>query len=354
MRSFRSIIFLVTGAVGLSMSTCESDERPSDTGGANDADADTDADADADGDGAVCEEQPFFVTREGGRLMILQDVSYSMSLKVPETAPTTKWEEARAALQGVLGNPAFASVEFGFDTFPDWGACQVDILQEDTKPQAAGQISSWLDTFAIAYEADTPLYCALANYLDSDFAPLFSKPDKPRYLLVVSDGQPTCDIDCENTPTPPSNYPLPADLLALSKNLAASGIKTFVIGFHYSSKDDPEFLDQIAAGGGTGTDVILAEDQAALQKALEQVAGKVVSCLFSVNPESANADPNKVNFYFDKEVVPLDDNCASGTGWQWTDDHHTIIEFCAESCAELRAGNVDEVSARWGCKTIVI
>ena len=98
--------------------------------------------------------------------------------------------------------------------------------------------------------------------------------------------------------------------------------------------------------------------KAELESALTQVAGAVVSCTFEIQAEDPSSDPEKVNFYFDDEqdAIPRDDNCAqgSGEGWTWTDNNHTHIELCEESCNRLESGEVKTLRATFGCKTVVV
>jgi hypothetical protein len=136
--------------------------------------------------------------------------------------------------------------------------------------------------------------------------------------------------------------------------LLAAGIKTITVG--YGDNADEEALDAIAAAGGTEFDEYLpAVDSEALQDALETVGGSIISCIFEIDEPDASADPDNVNFYFDDEVVPYDEDCAAGVGWTWVDPpDNTMIEFCEEACNELQGGLVDEVSAKFGCPTVGI
>jgi hypothetical protein len=62
-----------------------------------------------------------------------------------------------------------------------------------------------------------------------------------------------------------------------------------------------------------------------------------------------------VNFFFDGEIVYYDEDCALGVGWTWVDPpDNTQVEFCAEACQQLQDGEVDEISAVFGCPTEII
>jgi len=45
-----------------------------------------------------------------------------------------------------------------------------------------------------------------------------------------------------------------------------------------------------------------------------------------------------------------------GDGWTWTTEstpEHPQVEFCGSSCTRLKAGEVSDIEARFGCSTIV-
>jgi hypothetical protein len=323
-------------------------------------DSSDDPSSDAQGEGddtgpmpdtQVCEEQPFQIERDAGRLMILQDFSTSMTLE-------ERWTQGRAALQSLLNNNQFSAIEFGFDSFPSKNECGVyAAVPIDCAPGQNAFLSAELDKKNPIYSGGlTPVYCAMKNYASSSYAPAFHGKDKPSFLLLVSDGQPTCPKECNKSSGTPVK---PGDMGLLTSQLRDMGITTIVIGFKYSAQDDPEFLTQIAQNGGSGySDFIPASDQAELESALHQIAGAVVSCIFEVKATSAQADPSKVNFYFTKngkeQVVGYDEDCAQGKGWRWTDETHSHMEFCAQACEELKGGQVETVTAKFGCASIVV
>lgn len=323
-----------------------------DTGAADDTQSGAAEATDAGGeDTLVCEAQPFAIERDAGRLMILQDLSWSMTLK-------DRWAEAKEALEGMLADPNLASIEYGFDSFPTDASsgCGVhDSVLVDSGPTSRNAVSAQVAAIEVSNGA-TPLYCAMKSFLDPSYAPGFSAPDKAHFLLVVSDGQPTCPRECGKSNGTPVD---PGDIGELTRQLLEAGTKTLAIGFKYNFSDDPEYLTQIAGNGGTGySDYIPANDQNELEEALKQVAGSVVSCTYSIEAEEASADPNKVNFYFvydgDETIVKYNEGCVGGHGWTWTDDDHDTIELCKDTCDTLKSGTVDELVAKFGCKTVVV
>ena len=330
-----------------------------DTDGDTDVDSDADSDADSDSDGdidtdTVCDEQDFEIELAPVRLMILQDMSASMTEGTPE-----KWSQAVPALTTLLTDWADSQIEFGFDVFPDGSGtglagmgCGVwnDAMYPpapDTEDDIIYYISSETPN-----GASTPLWCAMANFNLDDpdvYVEEMHEPSAERYLMVVSDGADLCGTAC-NIWGAASATQLGNVTAGLLDNW---GIKTFVIGFGDGA--DEAQLNAIAENGGTEFDTFFpADNEAELYDAFETIAGAVISCVYNVDEPEATANPDDVNFFFDDDIVYYDEDCALGVGWTWVDEDHTQVEFCDEACQQLKDGLVDEISAIFGCPTQVI
>ena len=79
----------------------------------------------------------------------------------------------------------------------------------------------------------------------------------------------------------------------------------------------------------------------------------IVSCIFNIDDPDVTADPDLVNFYFDDLLIPMDDDCSSGSGWRWANDEHTQVEFCPDSCDQIKNNEVDMITAKFGCATVI-
>ena len=192
-----------------------------------DADTDSDSDGDADGDGGdtVCDEQDFNIEIEPVRLVILQDFSGSMI--------GTNWSQATTALTNILTLWTGMGIEFGFDYFPVDGNCGVN--STITIPPAAGteaSIITWMTTHTPS--GMTPLEEAMMNYFNFGYAAGFPESGVNSYLVVVTDGGANC-LSGDAT-----------SFAATTASLLANQIKTFAIGFNYTSAQ----LTAIAASGG--------------------------------------------------------------------------------------------------------
>lgn len=57
-----------------------------------------------------------------------------------------------------------------------------------------------------------------------------------------------------------------------------------------------------------------------------------------------------VNIYFNSDMpIPRDDGCAKSTGWTWSNDSRTDIQFCEEACEYLNSGEVLDINIEIMC-----
>lgn len=129
--------------------------------------------------------------------------------------------------------------------------------------------------------------------------------------------------------------------------IAALGIELYVIGIPGSAFYS-NVLDDMAVAAGTdiGGSHLRVDDLDALAGVFGDIAAAAVSC------ELPLADPPDdtgfTNVYFDCEVVAYD----PGQGWSWNDDGNTVV-LNGASCAELKSGQVGQVTIATGCPTEV-
>lgn len=294
------------------------------------------------GDPNVCAEQDFAIEPAPVRVMILQDMSASMDGE--------RWEQARDAMNTLLSGWRGRGIQFGFDRFSNPRGCDVTApVVYDTQLDNENAIMAALSTMEPG--GSTPLLCGMRNFTNPAYAPSFVDSSQgSSYLLVISDGGDYCGTQCVAgsgvlDPVLPHLGPLTAELL---DNF---GIKTHAIGF--GDGFDSDELEAIVRAGGTGRQTFFdAADGPALQSVFEEIAQSVVSCVYELG-ETPSASRDDVNFYFDGDPVGLDQGCANGAGWRWSDGSQQKVEFCPGACARLQQG-VSTISATFGCPTQVI
>ena len=335
-------------------------------GDTGDGDADADGDADSDGDGdadtevydsdpytsldsdEACGEWEIALDIYASRLMILQDVSYSMAQGSP-----TKWEQAREAMERILKTFSESRlIEFGLDAFPRNGYCGTSgPVVLDCAPDQDELIKDTLNNLDL--EDGTPLYRAIQNFTDPEYAPRFSDPDVDSYLVVLTDGRDVCGTDPDQTDV----HGATSDDLSLvtEELLVDQGIKTIAVGF--GDEVDADQLDAIARAGEAFDDYFIAADRDDLQQAFIDIVALTIRCSFDIDPEQVGdeeMDRDKVNFYFDAEILPMDDDCRLGKGWTWKNAERTEVEFCEEACNALKYGEVIDISGEFGCETKIM
>ena len=337
MRNLTSFAARLVGvSVLLSIQGCWMSAAPREAGDGSDTDADSDSDSDSDSESdsesEICDEQLIPIYNEATRMMILVDHSSSMA--------GGNWDIARDAIYDLMDTFAGTSLEFGLDVLPDAdiGECSVSApvvvdCGPDTEDAIAGELAGMTTLVS------TPLYDALENFADPDYAPGCTTTEYEQYILLIADGEDSC------------GGPEVEAFGDLASVLADMGIGTMVVGFNIVMSS--EQLNVIAANGGTDfTTYLMADDAPSLNAALKTVATTIYSCTISIASAVASANPGLVNFYFDDELVAMDADCASGSGWRWKNDEHTKVEFCPDSCELIGNGEVDEITATFGCDTV--
>jgi len=201
---------------------------------------------------------------------------------------------------------------------------------------------------------------------------LLAKSQLPgdQFLLLITDGTPTCTIDCACTE---DNQPVESrPLIEEAATALASGVRTFVIGSP-GSEDTRAVLSQIASKGGTAKancsdagpeychfDMTTEPDlEKALSRALQQVAKSLRSCEYPIPPAPAGQvlDPDLVNVLFTSDGGTTDtiardpsaNDCVEG--WQYSADGDNIV-LCGEACDRARANPEASVEVLFGCETV--
>ena len=179
-----------------------------------------------------------------------------------------------------------------------------------------------------------------------------------QYILLATDGVPNCNSSldpdtcvCLDTESGCEGRPEAClddeACYAALDDLLADGIKTYVIGMGAWLGGDAEIMDEMARRGGT-EHFYPAEAPAELLAVFDDIMSTVVvSCRFDLNP-SEFADPTKVNFYIDGEIVPRDTTHMSG--WDYVDED--TIEFYGTWCDRIMSGDISGVTATYGCPTM--
>lgn len=195
----------------------------------------------------------------------------------------------------------------------------------------------------------TPLYLAMAKFLNTFYAPTFLNvaANPNAYLVLVADGDdhPSCGGHSS------------AQLGTLAATLNTAGVTTIMVGF--GTGVSTSTLLAIANNGGyTGyppAGYFTAENATQFEDAIEDIVDDIVPCIYPVPPPSSpDYDPDEVNFYFDTVLVPYNSDCNQtppgvDIGWRWTSVLQDEVEFCSTTCQDIKDGAVTDITATFGC-----
>lgn len=318
-------------------------------------------------------------------LSLVVDTSGSMDWP-PGWAPTTpddskppgatKWEITRDALAKAVAALS-ADVALGASFYPNVEQeDEVCLRSELALPIAplgnAGSAARkrWAEALAdVVPVGATPTHGAYRFGL-SKLAESTLPGDK--FLLLITDGTPTCDLDCHCTEDNLAVDPLP--LVREAAAARAEGIRTFVIGSP-GSEQARDVLSRLATDGGTAKpdcsdsgprfchfDMTTEPDLArGLSKALEQITSQVRSCSYPIPapPAGETLDPDLVNVLYTAGGATASETIARSAsaqacteGWQYASDGHSVV-LCPETCARAQADAKSRVEILFGCETVV-
>lgn len=259
-----------------------------------------------------------------------------------EVRSIDRWTPSVAAIMKLTGE-FDSEMSFGLLPFPGTGggrgnSCTPGSLQVPIGTGKAAAIAAELDDTEPG--GGTPTGQALQTALEE-----FRKLDgsdvaKPaRYVLLVTDGQPTCPSGGGGGRQDGLNADKQLTLDALDA-LSKDGVKTFVIG--YDAALDPalaESLTEFAQHGGTDR-YYAVQDEASLSEAFTAISSVVIRC--DIELQSSFVGPDYINVTLDGNELLLDDP----NGWR-VEDQTVIVQ--GDACAKLQEGKGHRIDITIEC-----
>jgi hypothetical protein len=197
-----------------------------------------------------------------------------------------------------------------------------------------------------------------------------------RYMLLITDGQPTFSLECLGTGQ--TSNPVPEQPI-VDEIAAAMGqnIRTFVIGSPGSEQnvstgaDARPWMSRAANSGGTAApgcsdtgpnfchmDMTQAPNfSTALRDGLAQIVGTVARCDYSLPtaPGGQRLDLNRINVIStpaggDPTILPRsnDPNCTDG----WRLDQNNNVVLCSNTCDQVKANPANSLEVLYGCASV--
>lgn len=169
--------------------------------------------------------------------------------------------------------------------------------------------------------------------------------DSPRFILLATDGDPSC-------PSDPVNYAVTQIGDALR-----AGFPTFVVGVDTTKESSIERLNRMAEAGGRArprTDpnpaarhvsFYLTSTQADLDAALRAITTEIASCVFELTPPPPVPD----NIALDFAGLRADRDPTRQNGWEYTRDDHTQLQVYGSWCDRIQSEAKNRINIKYGC-----
>jgi hypothetical protein len=291
------------------------------------------------GMGETCGAFNFKPTPKTAVLMLVLDRSGSMDNSLGNAG--TKWTVVTGAVGPAISATQNA-IQWGMKTFPvGTQDCAVATgIDVPAAPMNAATMSAQIAQTTPAGKG-TPTgdgVLAAFNYLRG-----LTTTD-PKYILLATDGDPTCPGD--------------GITYALQQITAAhaAGISTFVIGVG-TGHDSSTNLDAMAIAGGQArpvtnpldTKYFPADSPDELAMTLKAITGQIASCVFSLGQRPP--DTQFVNVTLGATEIPYD--VAGINGWQFAPGDTSTITVVGNWCDQIQS-SPEPVGIVFGCKPPII
>ena len=262
-------------------------------------------------------------------MMIVLDSSGSM-----KSNEVDRWTPAVAALKS-LTTSYEKQVGFGLMTFPLANdRCGPGTIQVPVATDMAQEIGQILDRTMPQGGTPTGQSLQRAREWFEDHAAAADTAQGPRYVLLVTDGQPTCPAGAASRVNDEDKN------LALNAigELAEIGIKTYVVG--YDAALDPQFATVLSdfAKRGQTDHYYPVSDEKSLVEAFRDISTAVRSCSFTF--EQAVSDPRYLRVKFDGDMLTMNDP----DGWIFEDMKNVTLQGAACARLQERASHTIEVT----------
>jgi Mg-chelatase subunit ChlD len=222
-----------------------------------------------------------------------------------------------------------------------WGGpatCEAGSIVVPIEADAAPAISAALDNMAPSGNTPTSFTLREAHKL---LGSGIGGPDEqvtPKFVLLVTDGEPNCEGN--------SVQALNSTVAAIEE-LAADGIRTYVVGYNTQTGQAKQAMDRMAAAGGTGMkEHIAVENEQTLVAALEDITGRAISCTFVL--EERPDDPTYVSVQVDGKPVFYN----QPNGWTLSDDGKQVL-IQGAPCDVLRSPGDHTLVVDVECQAVV-
>jgi Mg-chelatase subunit ChlD len=226
----------------------------------------------------------------------------------------------------------------------DPSACGAGMLNIPFAAGNAAAIGAALDMSPPGVASATPTAATLAQALAVlDPQECADCVAKPQYVVLVTDGQPTCGSN-GSVATDPED--IAETLLALDA-LRERGVKTFVVGYGTAADQNlASVMNDFAKHGGTQLQHP-AEDEPSLIAELTSIAGDLVTCEFELQDEVPNGDATFVRVTIDGIDYQL------GEDWELR-GKTIVLHDTGRACPVLRDAKLHALRITAECEPVFV
>lgn len=314
--------------------------------------------------GSECGHMEFNVNRKPVELFLVLDRSASMEKDAADMTAgaghPSKWSQLIPALSMVI-QQADPTISWGLKAFPEDGAeCAPATLTSKIDLQITPGNAAQLNTAVLAVTDagnGTPTGAAIrvaTSYLQQ----LSSTDDSRKYILLATDGQPSCVGNPNAISKASDSVAAKADSVAAVTAAAAAGFHTFVVGVATTKVADAATLNEMAIAGlepspdarPGATRFFLASDQMQLVTTLQGIVNPVASnCVFPL----ATKPPVPTNIAVKVNGGKSPQDTGHTDGWDYTDANFTGLQVYGSWCDQIKS-NGNKVEIIYGCLNEII
>lgn len=307
-------------------------------------------------DETACEKIEFRADPNVPNVLVMLDRSWSM---YNSTAGVDRWNPAVAAIAKVTDSLE-AQIRFGLMLFPDPDAASGNSLCGAGKLDVAIGENNAEAVQAPLYGDPEQLVEGWTPTADSLIAAkgVLEGVEGSRYVLLITDGAPNCNGELDTgsclcgAANPPCTNPkhcIDDDRTVKAiEDLAAAGIRTYVVGYDTTSWED--ILNRMAVAGDTGNSTYFpVKDETSLETALTKIGSSLVTCTFELS--AAPDNPQYVGVTIDGQAVLHESKHPDGTGngYRIGGPDNRLVELVGSTCEQLKDGKVHDVVVRREC-----
>jgi hypothetical protein len=298
-----------------------------------------------------CGLQSFDLMRKPAEVLLLLDRSASMQ-DPPSgaTATTSKWDLVVPAVSEVI-TATNTALSWGFKTFPEGEGSEC----------AAGSVTAKIDvpiadanaamvTAAVMATGPMGNGTPTADAVNAAVVYLKTRPaDHPRYILLATDGEPSC-------PTPSTTAR--TDAVTAITAAATAGFHTFVVGVATTKASATMVLNEMAVAGleprpdlnPAATRFYLANTKDDLVTSLKVITGQIPNCLFPL----ATPPPDPDNIAVKVSAVKAPKDPTHQNGWDYAAADHSAVAVYGSWCTMIQTSAANMVQIIYGCPDIII